>query len=124
MVTALSVPLSPPAESMTYSIQQPILQDRERARKNMLLTYDLFNATWHARLSMAEVAQLWLDVVSPEAAVTIRAFLEDAQTQARLAAYRCQSFCSFKPVFVFSGGMGCQKFVSRPVVSAWSYKIE
>ena len=114
MDITLSVQLSAPAELVTYSIQPPILQDRERARKNMLLTYDLFNATWHARLSMAEVAQLWLDVVSPEAAVTIRAFLEDAQTQARLAAYRCQSFCSFKPVFVYSESMGCKNSVKIP----------
>lgn len=36
---------------------------------------------------MSEVAELWLEVVSPEAAEIIRSFLDDAKTQASIISY-------------------------------------
>ncbi|BDA43785.1 hypothetical protein COCOBI_04-8010 [Coccomyxa sp. Obi] len=56
-------------------------EDRERAQEMMLLTYDLFNATWHAGMSAQEIAEMWMDVISPEAAEIVRGFLEQAKAQ-------------------------------------------
>ncbi|CAL8468261.1 g7800 [Coccomyxa elongata] len=57
-------------------------EDRERAQKMMELTWDLFNATWHAGMTSKEIAEMWLEVVSPEAAVIIRGWLEKEEAMA------------------------------------------
>lgn len=59
-----------------------MLQDRERAQKMMELTWDLYNATYHAGMSSREIAEMYLRVVSPEAAVIIRDWLEKEEAAA------------------------------------------
>lgn len=50
----------------------------------MLLTWNLFNATWHARSTVDDIAEMWLSVVSPEAADIINGFLAEAKAQVSL----------------------------------------